>query len=75
MGGVFTRAGLTDVVVEAVPVVLRDATSLDNAMGLRTWARVAHERGLLGEAEAERGSGRSTTPSPAGTSSMRSASS
>ena len=54
MGGVLTRAGLSDVVVEVVPVVLRDPTSLDNAMGLRTWARVAHERGLLEEQEAER---------------------
>jgi SAM-dependent methyltransferase len=53
-GGVFARAGATDVVVEAFPVVLRDPAALDNAMGLRSWARVAYERGLLGEAEADR---------------------
>jgi SAM-dependent methyltransferase len=53
LGGVFVRAGLTDVVVEAFPVVLRDPTSLDNAMGLRTWAEVAHGRGLLREDEVE----------------------
>jgi SAM-dependent methyltransferase len=53
MGGVFVRAGLTGVVVEAVPVVLRDPTSLDNAMGLRTWAEVAHGRGLLRGDEVE----------------------
>ena len=47
MGGLFAEAGLTDVVVEAAPVVLRDPTALDNAMGLRTWAAVAHERGAL----------------------------
>jgi xanthine/CO dehydrogenase XdhC/CoxF family maturation factor len=47
MGGLFARAGLSDVSVEAAPVVLRDPTALDNAMGLRTWAAVAHERGLL----------------------------
>jgi SAM-dependent methyltransferase len=54
LGGVFARAGVTDVVVEAFPVVLREPTALDNAMGLRSWARVAHERGLLGEEEVER---------------------
>jgi len=53
LGGVFVRAGLTDVVVEALPVVLRDPTALDNAMGLRSWARVAHERGLLAPEEAD----------------------
>ncbi|MFO7572672.1 MAG: methyltransferase domain-containing protein [Gaiellaceae bacterium] len=47
MGGLFTRAGLVDVAVEAVPVVLRDPAALDNAMGLRDWAAVAHERGLV----------------------------
>jgi SAM-dependent methyltransferase len=46
-GGLFVRAGLTDVSVEAATVVLRDPTALDNAMGLRDWAGVAHERGLL----------------------------
>ncbi len=50
MGGLFAAAGLTDVIVEAAPVVLRDPTALDNAMGLRGWARVAHGRGL-GSAE------------------------
>lgn len=46
-GGLFVRAGLSAVAVEAAPVVLRDPAALDNAMGLRTWAAVAHERGLL----------------------------
>lgn len=50
MGGVFVRAGLADVSVEAATVVLRDPTALDNAMGLRHWATSAHERGVL-EAE------------------------
>jgi SAM-dependent methyltransferase len=53
MAGLFVRAGLTGVAVEAAPVVLRDPTSLDNAMGLRTWGRVAHERGHLSAEEAE----------------------
>lgn len=47
MGGLFARAGLVDVAVEAVTVVLRDPTALDNALGLRSWAAVAHERGLV----------------------------
>jgi len=46
-GGLLAEAGLRDVVVEAAPVVLRDPAALDNAMGLRTWAAVAEERGLL----------------------------
>jgi SAM-dependent methyltransferase len=49
MGGLFVEAGLTDLVVEAVPIVLRNPASLDNAMGLRTWAGTGHERGLLGD--------------------------
>jgi SAM-dependent methyltransferase len=50
----FRDAGVPDVRVEAVPVVLRDVTALDNAMGLRDWAAVAHERGLLPEDDVER---------------------
>ncbi len=53
LGGVFGRAGLGDVVVEAVPVVLRDPAALDSAMGLRTWAATAHERGFLRGDEVE----------------------
>jgi SAM-dependent methyltransferase len=49
MGGVFVRAGLVDVSVEVVPVVLRDPTALDNAMGLRDWAGVARDRGLASD--------------------------
>ena len=49
MGGFFAEAGLTDVSIEAIPVVLRDPTALDGAMGLRTWAATAAERGLLSE--------------------------
>lgn len=53
MGGLFTEAGLIGVTVEAVTVVLRDPTALDNAMGLRSWARTAHERGLGTAADAD----------------------
>lgn len=47
MGGLFARAGLTDITVEAVPVVLRDPTALDGALGLRSWASTAGSRELL----------------------------
>jgi SAM-dependent methyltransferase len=47
LGGLFGRFGLVDVSVDAVPVVLRDPAALDHAMGLRTWAATASERGLL----------------------------
>ena len=52
-GGLFADAGLADVVVEAAPVVVRDPTALDNALGLRTWAAVAHERGRLSAEDAK----------------------
>ena len=54
MPRLFAEAGLSNVRVEALPVVLRDPTALDNVMGLRDWASVAHERGVLGAEEAER---------------------
>jgi SAM-dependent methyltransferase len=47
MGRLFARAGLTDVRVEAVPIVLRDPKALDNALGLRDWATFAHEQGFI----------------------------
>jgi ubiquinone/menaquinone biosynthesis C-methylase UbiE len=52
-GALFADAGLADVVVEAAPVVLRDPTALDDAMGLRTWAATAEGRGLLPAGDAE----------------------
>jgi SAM-dependent methyltransferase len=53
MAGRFTTVGLTDVTVEAQPVVLRDPKALDNAMGLRSWARTAHGRGLASAEDAD----------------------
>jgi SAM-dependent methyltransferase len=47
MGRLCVRAGLADVRVEAMPVVVRDPTALDNALGLRGWARLAREEGLV----------------------------
>jgi SAM-dependent methyltransferase len=39
--------GLVDVHAEGVPIVLRDPTALDNALGLRDWATFAHADGFL----------------------------
>jgi SAM-dependent methyltransferase len=47
MPGLFTAAGLVDVRVEAMTLVVRDHTAVDNVMGLRTWAATAYERGML----------------------------
>lgn len=47
MAGLFARSGLEDVSVEVAAVVSRDPEALDNAMGLRSWAGTARERGLL----------------------------
>jgi SAM-dependent methyltransferase len=53
MGGHFSAAGLEDVSVEVVPVILRDPGALDNALGLRSWARTAHEGGLASANDAD----------------------
>ena len=47
MGRLFVQAGLTGVEVEAAPIVLRDPKALDNALGLRSWASLAHEVRLV----------------------------
>ena len=41
------EAGLGEIRAEAVPIVLQDPSTLDNALGLRNWARLACEQGLL----------------------------
>ena len=51
MGGRFVQAGLLDVEVEVATVVLRNPAAFDNAMGLRSWAATAHERGMLDREE------------------------
>ena len=45
--GMFVAAGLVDVQVEAMTLLVRDHTAVDNVMGLRSWATTANERGLL----------------------------
>jgi SAM-dependent methyltransferase len=53
MGWLFADVGIVDVRSEEAPIVVRDPTALDNALGLRDWARFAHERGLVDGGEVE----------------------
>jgi hypothetical protein len=53
MPRLFVQVGLDEVLIEAMPVVLRSPEALDNALGLRDWARIASGRGLLEEADAD----------------------
>ena len=53
MARLFVQAGLTDVAVEVVPIVLRDPAALDNSLGLRDWASSACEQGILNSHEVE----------------------
>jgi hypothetical protein len=50
----FADAGMVDVSVEPMTMVLRDHTAHDNVMGLRSWARSAFERDYLNERDADR---------------------
>lgn len=45
--------GLCDLVVEPHTLTVRDATAVDQVMGLRSWAHSAAERGYLTGAEAD----------------------
>jgi SAM-dependent methyltransferase len=51
MARLFAQSGLRDVRAEAVPIVITDPTALDRALGLRTWAGLAAEQGLLEPAD------------------------
>jgi SAM-dependent methyltransferase len=47
LGGLFVRAGLAGVTVEARTLVVRDPTAVDTVMGLRSWGEHAVLRGAL----------------------------
>jgi hypothetical protein len=47
-------AGLCDVQVEGMTLVVRDPAAVDNVMGLRTWAGSGHAHGLLPAEDAAR---------------------
>ena len=50
----FAEAGLADVSVEEKRLVVRDPTSVDNVMGLRSWGRSALAHGTMSDAEVQR---------------------
>ena len=54
MPAMFHNGGLAQISVEPMTLVVRDATAVDNVMGLRTWASTAHRHGFLEAGEAER---------------------
>jgi SAM-dependent methyltransferase len=54
MGSRFVAAGLEDVSVEERRLIVRDPTSLDNVLGLRSWARTACDRGIMNDEDVAR---------------------
>lgn len=50
----FVEASLEDVSVEERVLIVRDPTSVDNVMGLRSWARTAFTCGMMSDAEVRR---------------------
>ena len=51
MGRRFAEAGLDDVAAEEAVLSVRDPASVDNVMGLRSWARAALAQGRISEAQ------------------------
>jgi SAM-dependent methyltransferase len=51
MGVLFDRASLEDVAIEARTLEVRDPTSLDNVLGLRSWASAAAGAGFMSDEE------------------------
>jgi len=54
MGRRFVEARLDDVSVEERALIVRDPVSVDNVMGLRSWARTALAQGMMSDAEVQR---------------------
>ncbi len=54
MAGRFVEAGLEHVSVEAKTLIVRDPRSVDNVIGLRSWAHVALARGIMNDDEVNR---------------------
>jgi len=52
MPGLFVRAGLHDVALEAMTLIVRDPEAVDHVMGLRSWAADGHERGEVSQDDA-----------------------
>lgn len=54
MGARFVAAGLEDVSAEERRLTVRDPTSLDHVLGLRSWAGTACDRGMMSRDDVER---------------------
>lgn len=54
MSRLFVEAGVRETEVAAFPVASQDPAALDDALGLRTWASAARDRGLLGDDDVTR---------------------
>jgi SAM-dependent methyltransferase len=54
MAGMFAGAGLEQVEVEAMTLLVRDPLAVERVMGLRSWAAIAHGAGLLAADDAAR---------------------
>ncbi len=54
MPAMFSDAGLCQVTVETVTLVVRDHTAVDNVMGLRSWSRAARSSGYLSDHDVTR---------------------
>jgi SAM-dependent methyltransferase len=53
MAGLFRDVGLRAVEVEALTLTVRDPASVDNVMGLKTWARTAALNGYIATEQAD----------------------
>ncbi len=54
MAGMFVANGFEAVEVDAMTLVVRDHTAVDNVMGLRSWAKGGHAAGILSADDAAR---------------------
>lgn len=52
MPRLFAETGLGGIEAEAIPIVIRDPEALENALGLRDWARLAAEQELIAGVDA-----------------------
>jgi SAM-dependent methyltransferase len=51
MAGMFADCGLTNIRVEALPLIVRDPNAFDHVMGLRSWAQSAADAGIVQRSE------------------------
>jgi ubiquinone/menaquinone biosynthesis C-methylase UbiE len=54
MAGRFVEAGLEHVSIETRTLIVRDPLSLDEVLGLRSWARAASTQGIMNDNEVKR---------------------